>query len=122
MQSFKKILLAVILLMGMSVSLSADEIVGTWVYDKKTSVAHEKNKDLKMILGSAKTKNIVFDKNGNYGDRTKLVGKWKKTGLTNYEVTVPNDPLVKASIKKGHLIMVADMGDWGIWTMYYTKK
>ena len=122
MKSLKKILLAVMLLMGMSVSVSADEIVGTWVYDKKTSVAQEKNEDLKMILGSAKTKNILFDKNGNYGDKKELIGKWKKTGPATYEVTAPNDPLVKASIKKGHLIMVADMGDWGIWTMYYTKK
>lgn len=122
MKSLKKILLAVMLLMGMSVIVSADEIVGEWIYDKKTSVSHEKNEDLKMILRTAKTKNILFDKNGNYGSGTKLVGKWKKTDSTNYEVTVPNDPLVKASINKGHLIMVADMGDWGIWTMYYTRK
>ncbi len=118
----KKILLAVMLLMGMSVIVSADEIVGEWIYDKKTSVSHEKNEDLKMILQTAKTKNILFDKNGNYGSHAALVGKWKKTDSASYEVTVPNDPLVKASIKKGHLIMVADMGDWGIWTMYYTKK
>lgn len=118
----RKRLLAVMLLMGMSVSLSADEIVGEWIYDKKTSVAQEKNEDLKMILKSAKTKNILFDKNGNYGDHKELVGTWEKTGSTSYEVTAPNEPLVKASITKGHLIMVVDMADWGIWTMYYTKK
>lgn len=110
------------LLIGMGVNLSADEIIGEWIYDKKTSVSHEKNEDLKMILQSAKTKNIFFDKNGNYGNNTKLVGKWKKTDSSNYEVTVPNDPIVKASIKKGYLIMVVGMDGWGIWTMYYKKK
>ncbi len=118
----KKIVLVLMLLMGMSIGLSADEIVGTWVYDKKTSVAHEKSEDLKMILQTAKTKEIIFDKNGNYGSSPALVGKWKKTGSASYEVTVPNDPIVKGRIEKGYLIMVADMGDWGIWTMYYTKK
>jgi len=35
MTSLKQIVLAVMLVMGMSVSLSADEIVGIWVYDKE---------------------------------------------------------------------------------------
>ncbi len=59
----KRILLAVMLLMGMSVSLSADAIVGTWVYDKETSLVNAKSKD-------AKAKNLIFDSKGHFNQGT----------------------------------------------------
>jgi len=122
MKSLKKILLAVMLLMGMSVSLSADEIVGTWILDRKVSLSKAKSADEKWFLKDAKAKEAIFDNEGNYRKNKTGMGKWKKTGVSNYELTVPNEPVMKIKREKEHLIFIMDLGSFGIIHAYYKKK
>jgi len=122
MKRLKKTVLAVMLLMGMSVSLSADEIVGTWVYDKKASLVNAKSEDEKCFLKDAKAEDLIFDSKGHFGHEKMHKGKWKKTIPLSYELTAPNKPAVKVKIEKKSLLFIMDLGDFGIITAYYKKK
>ena len=122
MQSLKKILLTVILLMGINVSLSAEEIVGYWMYDEKVSVENAKSEDEEWFLKDVKAKDAIFDNEGNYRKNKTGMGKWEKTGVSNYELTVPNEPVMKIKRDEDHLIIVMDIGLFGIINAYYKKK
>ncbi len=110
------------LLIGMSVSLSADAIVGTWVYDKEASLINAKSEDEKWFLKDAKAKNAIFDNEGNYRKNKIGMGKWKKIGVSKYELSVPNEPVMKIKREKEHLIFIMDLGSFGIIHAYYKKK
>ena len=110
------------LLMGMSVSLSADEIVGTWVYDKEASLVNAKSEDEKWFLKDAKAEDLKFDSKGHFSHGKMYKGKWKKTVPLSYELTIPNKPVVKVKIEKKSLLFIMDLGDFGVITAYYKKK
>ena len=110
------------LLIGMSVSLSADEIVGTWVYDQDASLVNAKNEDEKWFLQGLKAKDLVFDSKGHVSNGADNKGKWKKTAQLNYEVIIPKKPVVKVKIEKKSLLFIMDLGDFGVITAYYKKS
>ncbi len=110
------------LLIGMGVGLSADEIVGTWVLDREVSLNKVKSEDEKWFLKDAKAKDAIFDNEGNYRKNKIGMGKWKKTSVSNYELIVPNEPVMKIKREKEHLIFIMDLGSFGIIHAYYKKK
>jgi len=118
----KRILLAVMLLIGMCVSLGADEIVGTWILDRKVSLEKAKSEDEKWFLKDAKAKDVIFDNEGNYRKDKIGMGNWKKIGVSKYELSVSNEPVMKIKREKEHLIFIMDLGSFGIIHAYYKKK
>ncbi len=118
----KKVLLTVMLLMGMNISLNADEIVGTWVYDKEASLVNAKSEDEKWFLKDAKAENLIFDSKGHFNQGTMYKGKWKQTVPLSYELRAPNKPVVKVKIEKKSLLFIMDLGDFGVIAAYYKKK
>ena len=118
----RKILLTVMLLIGLTISVSADEIVGTWIYDQKISVKNAKTEDEKWFLQDAKAKEAIFDNEGNYRKDKIGMGKWKKIGASKYELSVPTEPVMQIRREKEHLIFIMDLGSFGIIHAYYKKK
>jgi hypothetical protein len=49
------------LFIGLTISVSADEIVGTWILDREVSLEKAKIEDEKWFLKDAKAKDVIFD-------------------------------------------------------------
>jgi len=66
------------LFIGLTISVSADEIVGTWILDREVSLEKAKIEDEKWFLKDAKAKDVIFDSEDNYRKNKIGMGKWKK--------------------------------------------